>query len=50
MPARRSLAAWARLMVHGEVEPFPERKYATGIAFLRGQDFKVSLAFKNFRD
>lgn len=30
------LAAWARVMVHEEFEP-PERRYAAGIAYLRGQ-------------
>ncbi|MCI0649412.1 MAG: ATP-grasp domain-containing protein [Chloroflexi bacterium] len=30
------LMAWARLMVYGEFEP-PQRKYAVGAAFLRGQ-------------
>ena len=30
------LHAWARVMVYGEFEP-PERRYAAGIAFLRGQ-------------
>jgi len=30
---------WARLMVHGEFVP-PERKYATGAAFFRGQTLK----------
>jgi len=28
--------AWARLMIHGRFEP-PERRYAAGAAFLRGQ-------------
>ena len=31
------VAAWARLMVHGELEPLPARKYAAGAAYLRGQ-------------
>lgn len=31
-----SIAAWARLMVYGEFDP-PERRYAVGAAFLRGQ-------------
>ena len=31
-----SIAAWARLMVFGEFVP-PERRYAVGAAFLRGQ-------------
>jgi hypothetical protein len=31
------VGAWARLMLTGEFEPFPPRKYATGCAFLRGQ-------------
>ena len=30
------MAAWARLMVYGEFAP-PERRYAVGAAFLRGQ-------------
>ena len=30
------LHAWARVMVYGEFEP-PERRYASGAAFLRGQ-------------
>jgi hypothetical protein len=29
-------AAWARLMIFGEFEP-PQRKYAAGAAYLRGQ-------------
>lgn len=31
------VAVWARLMVHGELAPLPERKYAAGAAYLRGQ-------------
>jgi biotin carboxylase len=31
------VGAWARLMVFGELAPFPERRYATGGAYLRGQ-------------
>ncbi len=31
------VGAWARLMVFGEFTPFPERRYAAGGAFLRGQ-------------
>lgn len=31
-----AIAAWVRLMVHGTFEP-PERRYAAGAAFLRGQ-------------
>lgn len=31
------VAAWARLMVTGEATEFPERRYATGAAYLRGQ-------------
>lgn len=30
------LHAWARVMIHGEFDP-PERRYAAGAAFLRGQ-------------
>lgn len=30
------LAAWARVMIYGEFDP-PERRYAAGAAFLRGQ-------------
>jgi biotin carboxylase len=30
-------AAWARLMVYERFEPFPERRYAAGAAYLRGQ-------------
>jgi hypothetical protein len=31
--------AWARLMCHGRFEP-PQRKYAAGAAFLRGQNLR----------
>lgn len=31
------VAAWARLMVTGEATAFPERRYAAGAAYLRGQ-------------
>ncbi len=31
------IGAWSRLMVDGVFEPFPERKYACGAAYLRGQ-------------
>ena len=31
------VGAWARLMVFDELAPFPERRYATGGAYLRGQ-------------
>lgn len=31
------VAAWARLMVTGEATTFPERRYASGAAYLRGQ-------------
>ncbi|MFO0616810.1 MAG: hypothetical protein U0414_29720 [Polyangiaceae bacterium] len=32
-----AIGVWARLMVRGEFEPLPERKYASGAAYLRGQ-------------
>jgi biotin carboxylase len=28
---------WARLMVHGQIDPLPPRRYAAGAAYLRGQ-------------
>lgn len=31
------IGAWARLMVLGEMEPLPPRRYAVGTAYLRGQ-------------
>ncbi|MFO0548486.1 MAG: ATP-grasp domain-containing protein [Polyangiaceae bacterium] len=31
------VGAWAKLVVFDTFEPFPERKYATGAAYLRGQ-------------
>ncbi len=31
------IGAWAKLMITGGFEPFPERKFAAGAAYLRGQ-------------
>ncbi len=31
------IGAWAKLMITGDFEPFPERKFAAGAAYLRGQ-------------
>src|SRR5262249_32713661 len=41
------LHEWARVIVYGEFEP-PQRRYAAGIAFLRGQGQGVVKAIHGF--